>query len=181
LNALTSSSSNKARGIRYQAARVLPLRKLFRTIKPLFPSKAVLVDFGSGKGRILMLAAESGFTDVRGVEFAKELCEIARKNCDQYKIAARSNAKFTITESDATEYKIAPEENVFILYNPFDDAIISAVLDNISLSIDKQPRQVFIIYYHPKWGQTIEQRPNFKSLYNFDFWGYKLAVYSNTN
>jgi hypothetical protein len=179
LDDLTIHSDNKTRGYRYQAARVLPLRRLFKTIKSILPANPVMVDFGSGKGRILLVASAFGFGDIRGVEFAHELCEIARKNCAQYKNKTKVETEFKIIESDAVKYEIRSEENVFIFYNPFDDAIMNPVLDNIAASVDKHPRKVFIVYYNPKWGQLIEHRPNFTVLQKLDFWGYRLVVYSN--
>ncbi len=181
LDKLTVVGNNKAKGVRYQPARILPVRRFFKTMRPILPDNSVIVDFGSGKGRILLIASEFGFQDARGVEFAHELCEVARKNCRRYKSATKVETQFRIIETDAVKYEIRPEENVFMFYNPFDDAILNAVLDNISASIDKQQRRVFIIYYHPKWARIIEDRNNFICLQKLNFWGYKFYVYSNRN
>ena len=38
------------------------------------------IDFGSGKGRCLLMAGILGFKNVIGIEFAKDLCEWAKRN-----------------------------------------------------------------------------------------------------
>ena len=48
-------------------------------------SDFVFVDYGSGKGRTLLVAAEFPFKKIVGVEIAQELHAIAGKNVDQYR------------------------------------------------------------------------------------------------
>lgn len=76
LQELTIRSDNIDRGVHYEPTKVIPLRKLFRKISPILPQGPVLLDFGCGKGRPQLVASEFGFKAARGVEFAKELCEV---------------------------------------------------------------------------------------------------------
>ena len=174
---LTIGSENKVRGYGYQPTRVLLLRKFFHSIRPLLPPNGVLVDFGSGKGRMLLVASEFGFREARGVEFAHELT--ARKNVARYKARAGVAAEFKIIESDAACYAIAADENVFMMYNPFDESILGQVLDNIAASLRKAPRRILIIYVNPRWGRVIEQRADFVLVREWVLWGFKFAVYSS--
>lgn len=57
LDCLTVSANSKSNGYRYQPARVRLLRMLFKALEPTLPTNRVLVDFGSGKGRVLMVAS----------------------------------------------------------------------------------------------------------------------------
>lgn len=181
LDGLTVAGDNKAKGYRYQPTRVRPLRRLFNAVMPMVPPESVLVDFGSGKGRVLLVAAESGFREVRGVEFAHELCEVARKNVARYKAKTGVETDFKIIESDAAKYIVSADENVFVVCNPFDETILGAVLDNIAASLRKQPRKVLILYYNPRWGHVIEQRNEFVRVERFNYWGLIFTVYSNRN
>lgn len=179
LEGLTIGGENKERGTRYQPSRVMPLRKLFRLIEPLVPANSVLVDLGCGKGRVLLVASEFGFKEVRGVEFAHELSEIAKKNCAVFKTRRHFKPNYRIIESDVTQYTIEPDETVFFMFNPFDEIILQKVLGNITASLRMQPRRILIIYYNPRAAQTIEKRDDFTELQEFNFWGYHFKVYSN--
>ena len=179
LSELTIDSANKTSGYLYKPVRILPLRKFFAAIRPALPRDAVLVDFGSGKARVLLVAAEFGFREARGVEFARELCEVSRNNCARYRARTQSATRFETIEADAAKYAIRPEENVFILCNPFDDSIVRAVLDNLAASGRECPRALWVAYYNPKWGAVIEQRPDFVKEREFDFWGHRFALYSH--
>jgi predicted RNA methylase len=179
LDELKIDSDNKERSSIYQPTRVIPLRKLLNIMMPMIPSNSVLVDFGCGKGRVLFVASEFGFREVRGVEFAHELCEIAVKNSHNYKASTRIGTKCRIIESDVTNYAINEEENVFYINNPFDATILKRVLCNIVSSLQIQHRKIWIIYHHAKWAHVIEQYDYFTRLREFSFWGYDFTVYSN--
>jgi 16S rRNA G966 N2-methylase RsmD len=179
LDKLTIDYGSKERGISYQPSRVMALRKLFNIIRPMTPSDSVLVDFGCGKGRVLFVASEFGIREVRGVEFAHELCEIAVKNSAVYKSKTGVETQYRIIESDAANYTINREENLFFLYNPFDEVILRKVLCNIAASLEIQPRKIWIIYHNPKYAHVIEQQEDLEPLREFSFWGYDFTVYSN--
>ncbi len=181
LSDLTIAGNNRERGARYQPTRVVPLRKLFRAIRPMLPEQSVLVDFGCGKGRILLVASEFGFKEIRGIEFAHELCEIANKNKEVYKRRAGSGYDCRIIEEDVSNYAINPDENVFFMFNPFDETILKKVLFNIAASLRNHPRKVLIIYCNPENGRSIEQTGIFTKLQNFDFWSHQFTVYSNSD
>jgi hypothetical protein len=51
-----------------------------------------------------MIASEFEFREARGIEFAHELCNIARSNCAAYKLAMRSRTNFEVIESDVVNY-----------------------------------------------------------------------------
>jgi predicted RNA methylase len=176
---LTIDSDNKERGVTYQPTRVMPLRKLFHVLEPIIPSDSVFVDFGCGKGRVLLVASEFGFSKVIGVEFARELCEIARENCIAYKAHKGFCTEYQIIYCDVSNYVINTDENVFFMYNPFDETILTKVLCNIVASLKVKPRKILIIYYNPIYGYAIEHLNDFSKLQEYCFWTYKFAVYSN--
>jgi SAM-dependent methyltransferase len=179
LDDLTIGSNNKERGVIYQPTRVMPLKKLFSYIKSMIPVDSVFVDFGCGKGRVLLIASKFSFKEVRGVEFAHELCELAKNNCAVYKRQTGVRKEFQIIESDVVDYIINSDENIFYMFNPFDGVILSEIINNIATSCKIQPRGIIIIYYNPQYSNVIEQQSMFIKLEECVFWGYRFALYSN--
>lgn len=180
LNQLTIASDNQSKGRAYKPTRVVPLRKLFHAIQSLDPVvDRVLVDFGCGKGRVLLVAAEFGFRAVRGVEFAQELCAIAQSNCAAYQAKTGSKTEFQIVAADVVNYAIHTDENIFFFFNPFDEEILHRVLHQISASLLAKPRKILIIYHNPVKRQTIEAWDNLIRVQELNFWGYDFVVYAN--
>ena len=147
LQSLTISGHNAKKGIEYQPTRVRPFRGLIRNLR--FPEGSVFVDFGCGKGRVMMLAAELGFNKVVGVEFAKELCLKARNNIEIYLAQSYATANLVVVETDATQYIIKDDENVFYFFHPFSADVMRVVLKNICESLFRSPRKVYILYHEP--------------------------------
>ncbi len=67
----------------YQQTNIFPLRKLFRALA--IPKGKNIIDIGSGKGRVLLIASEFGFKKAIGVEISKVLHDISEKNIKIYK------------------------------------------------------------------------------------------------
>ncbi len=65
-------------GVFYKPSGWLTLRRILRARD--VSSDDVFVDFGSGMGRILLLAVQYPFRRVVGVELSEELNEIAKAN-----------------------------------------------------------------------------------------------------
>ena len=77
LSDLRISSPNKGYGVDYSATKPRVFARFMKLV-PLLPA-SVFVDFGCGKGRVMLLAARHGFKRVIGVEFSPELCQAARR------------------------------------------------------------------------------------------------------
>jgi SAM-dependent methyltransferase len=78
-----------------------------------------LLDFGSGKGRALILGAECGFKKAIGVEFAQDLHDIARKNVAIYERATGKASNIEVFCEDATAFPIPSEPLVIFFFSPF--------------------------------------------------------------
>jgi predicted RNA methylase len=176
---LTVRGSNLEHGNRYEPTRVVLLRWLLKQISPMIPPGSALVDLGCGKGRVLLIGAQAGFRKVKGIEFAHELCEIARENCARFQHRVVPATEFCLYESDVVEYKIEPDDNVFFMFNPFDDHIHRKVIANINASLARHARTVLICYYNPKFREASDQTTGFKSVMDTTRWGYHFSVYSN--
>lgn len=179
LKNLTIESGNKERGVGYQATRIVPLMTLLEKIRPMIPAEGSFVDLGCGKGRALLVAAQFGFERVTGVEFARELCEVASRNCAAFKARKTPETEFRVVESDVVDYAIDDDDSVFYLFNPFDEVVLGAILANIAASLERCPRKTLIIYYNPRFGGLIEQHGAFARSAEYALWGYRFVVYSD--
>ncbi|MES2569551.1 MAG: class I SAM-dependent methyltransferase [Verrucomicrobiota bacterium] len=109
----------------------------------------VFVDFGSGKGRIVMLAAELPFRQVIGVEFSRQLHLAGLKNLAVAQPQLRC-ADVQLLHADATQWKVPGDATVLFFFNPFDGEVLAKVCENIRRSIAESPRRVTLIYVRPE-------------------------------
>jgi SAM-dependent methyltransferase len=111
------------------------------------PRQYECVDLGSGKGRVLIMAAEVGFPKVVGVEFASDLHAIAQENIDIYEKRIGRPSGISVVCLDAQEYEI-PSGNVFLFfYSPFTGSVMERVVKNIRDSYRQSPRPVIVVFY----------------------------------
>jgi len=101
----------------------------------------VFLDFGAGKGRVIIVAATLPFRKVIGVEFAPTLAAIAKENIEhaQHRLTC---SDIEILVMNATEFNIPADINILHFYNPFVGKTLSAVLSNIADSLQTTPRKM---------------------------------------
>lgn len=151
---LDVTSPNKGYAMRYEVTRARPLKRLLQKLD--LPKDGVFVDIGCGKGRVLMIAAEYGFSRVRGIEYSHELCEAARKNLSIFSNKIKRQLDVEIVEADVVDYEIRPDENVFFMFNPFYSEILELIVWKIARSVAAHPRKVWLIYLYPECRQAID-------------------------
>jgi SAM-dependent methyltransferase len=178
LDEFSITSPNRAHGRAYQATPAFAFAKLLRTVN--IPRDCGFVDFGCGRGRALLLAADAGFKRVVGIEFASELVADARRNVQRWSQTSALRCELRVVEGDVLDYPIAPDDAVFFLFNPFDDVVLDGVLDRIDASLDSVPRETWIIYHNPLEGSRIDRRSHFKKAAAHTFWGNDFSVYHST-
>jgi predicted RNA methylase len=173
--ALTIDSPNEALGVDYSPTRIRPFRRVMSRL--VLPSDSAFVDFGSGKGRVLLMAAAYGFKRITGVEFARELCHIARQNVERYRGKTGIETDIRIVEADAVDYEIQDDDNCFFMNNPFEAAVMKKVVRNIAASLAKRARRILIVYNNPHWCHAIIVEQGFLPVLTLDADDY--TVYSN--
>ncbi|MBL7784796.1 MAG: class I SAM-dependent methyltransferase [Chitinophagales bacterium] len=157
----------------YQAASYYVMQQLVKHL-PFAPQQSTFIDFGAGKGRALLLAAEWGCKRVIGVELAKELCEFAQQNIA--KVAHQfPNTQFEVVFCDATQYEIPRDAQLFYFFNPFGAGVLQQVLERIKQSVAQFPRPICILYLNPVYSQTVTEA-GFKVHYTLKKWRYVEAV-----
>lgn len=184
LDGYTIVGESRKHAASYGASRAMPLKCLFTRLRGRSFGGGGFVDFGCGNAKVLVMAAHCQIRPVRGVEFARELCELARRNwaafCHRTGTPAETG---TIIEGDAGAYACQPDETMYFLYCPsFDETILRKVLANISASLRAHPRAAAIIICNasPSYQAVMQEMvPEFAHLQKAIFWGYPYFIYSN--
>lgn len=116
---------------------------------PIDYSRFTFIDFGAGKGRVLMIAAELPFADVIGIEFSSELCVIADNNISRLDPKKRKASMIRCEYADVTTYLIPDCPLICYFYNPFDSVVMRTVVDRLLASLKENHRDIYIIYVNP--------------------------------
>ncbi len=132
----------------YQGASYYMLEKIFTQLRKLNAPDDI-IDVGSGKGRVMVVAAHYGFTTITGIDFALALCREAENNC---MVISRlfPLAKWKVLHADAADFRFRKHDHVFFFFNPFKETVMSEVIKNILQSVKECPRKIFVIYMNPQ-------------------------------
>jgi SAM-dependent methyltransferase len=119
-------------------------RRLLKSLAIDYPDYT-FVDYGSGKGRALFVAAELPFRKVVGVEISADLHHVAEKNLLLYE---SSNLKTPIELccGNALEYPLPKGNLVLHMYHPFGPDVLRAMLKVIEASARAAPRRILVPY-----------------------------------
>lgn len=129
----------------YLPSRSEPFRHMLRHFRP--HRDATFVDYGAGKGRVLILAAEYGFTRVKGIEYSDALCRQAEANWHHVRSRfPHSQCRLLCTRAE--DYSVQSEDDFFYFYDPFPAAVVEACVRNICRSFAQNPRHITIIYHN---------------------------------
>jgi len=140
-------SANLKHASIYQATNYFLIEHAFDFLKNQ-EANLHLVDYGSGKGRIMVVAAYYSFKKITGIDFSQSLCNEAEINIERIKSLFPST-DFQIICDDAVNYSIKNEDNVFFFFNPFDEVVMLQVVKNILASWRKNEKKIYIIYINP--------------------------------
>jgi SAM-dependent methyltransferase len=146
--ALDVSSEHGMNATGYQAIQIPVFRQILRDL-PVDPAGYAFMDFGSGKGRALMMAAEYGFKRVIGVEFSPMLHETARRNIENFRMRNPAASEIVLECRDAAAAEIPRENLVCFLYNPFDCAVMRKLLANLEGAHWANKLPMVIVYRNP--------------------------------
>jgi SAM-dependent methyltransferase len=146
LENLTIESKNTKDGIWYEPMSTKVFSQIMGNLN-INRRTFDFVDFGSGKGRVLLLAANYEFRKVVGVEFSEELHKVATKNVILWNRGVGGRSNIETIHMDATEYAIPNGPVVLFFYSPFMGKTMARVLGNISDSFKKNPREIVVVFY----------------------------------
>lgn len=154
LQLLDVKGVNKEHASIYQGASYYMLDRVFRWLEAE-NAEGGFVDFGSGKGRVMAVAAHYGYKKITGVEFAPALCEYAKRNIEKIK-PQFPDTEFVFFCDDAVHFTIAPTDCVFFFFNPFDEIILLKIVRKILNSLKEKERIIYIVYLNPMHKEILQ-------------------------
>jgi len=105
----------------------------------------VLIDFGCGKGRVVLMAARYPFKRVIGVDVSGALISIARRNVARN--ADRLRCKdIALIQADAADYEVPDDVTIAYFYKPFTGETFAKVVDQLLASLERRPRRLQVIF-----------------------------------
>ena len=135
----------------------LAIRQLPRDL-----NEYVFIDMGSGKGRVLLTAAQFEFKRVIGVEFAEELHEQAQRNISTFSGPRRTRDIQSVL-SDARDFEIPDEKCVIYIFGAIAQyaELIEVVLRNLEGSYSRVPRAMCVVMLNVEAEPIIRKFPVF--------------------
>ncbi|MHB8534206.1 MAG: methyltransferase domain-containing protein [Sulfuricaulis sp.] len=121
---------------------------IYRALKivPIPAASISFLDFGSGKGRVIAIAATFPYKKVFGVDISADLNRLAQSNID---VMRHRRAKHVeIIQSDAVKFIVPDDVNVIFLFNPFYGKTLAKVIDNILASYTARPRPIYVLFFN---------------------------------
>jgi hypothetical protein len=112
-------------------------------------SRLTFVDYGAGKGRVLLLASQHPFHAVGGIEFAEELHDDATMNIAQFPRSRMKCRNVECVLDDASQVGPPEGEAVHYFFNPFSREVFAEVLHHLVVSYRKRPRRLYLILIDP--------------------------------
>jgi cyclopropane fatty-acyl-phospholipid synthase-like methyltransferase len=153
----------------YLPVRVASARAALQDLPIKNWSEYTFIDIGSGKGRMLFIAAEKPFRRILGVEYSGTLHEAAQANIQRFK-ARPNKPPIESIHANATDYVFPPGNLVVFLFNPFGPAVMTSMLANLKAAIDAANRHVFVGLLTPDepealdtaaWLQPLSRNPRY--------------------
>jgi predicted RNA methylase len=150
---------DSSKGFSYLPTRPGAARKILSGLPVKDFSTYTFVDFGSGKGRMLLLAAEHPFERVQGVEYDAELHAIALGNLANMKNFPVQCRHLETLHCDARDYQFPDTNLVLYVFNPFGEEIMSAVLTRLCKALAEHPRDVILLLVYPDYAYVVDRFP----------------------
>jgi SAM-dependent methyltransferase len=114
------------------------------------------VDYGAGKGRVLLIAARYQFDRVIGVEVSEPLILVAVANVGLYAQKHPGLCPIELVQTDAAKYELPHTPCVLFFYDPFQASLMEHIGNRVRASFLANPRKLFIIYYFPAFAYVFE-------------------------
>lgn len=165
-----------------------------RILKSIFDQLPVdfkgytFIDYGSGMGRVLLIASGYPFKQIVGVEFSPSLHETAQFNIKQYRHKKQKCFDIRSVCIDAQRFEIPEGPCVIYMFDPFGKEIMEKVANNIEKSYLAHPREIIIAYYAPVHREIFDDAGFLKEMDALTLPAdrsalrqYKIAVYKTTS
>lgn len=118
-------------------------------------SEDVVVDLGSGKGRVNFVAAQYAIKESIGVEIDLPLHLVAEANRRRLRVQ-KAPVRFVCQSATEFDYD---DVTVVVMFHPFGAETLRQVLDRLEASLQRNPRSLRIVYGNPLLSPIIASKP----------------------
>jgi SAM-dependent methyltransferase len=146
------SGDRSSEDLVYHAVNPLVLDQALREIaarEHAPPWAGSFVDFGSGKGRALIVAASRGFDTVVGVECSRSLHAAASQNLGRAWRRRGLRARYDLRCEYAESFDVPDDSLVWFWFNPFGPEAVERVAGRLLASVTRRPRAAYLVYANP--------------------------------
>ena len=126
----------------YEPTQYCVLERLARS--GLIGRKNVLLDYGTGKGRVCFYLSYQTRCRSIGVEYDERIYKDACNNQD----TAVSGSRTEFLLQKAETYSLEKQEDRMFFFNPFSIEILRNVIARIVQSYYAEPRQILLFFYY---------------------------------
>ena len=145
LAGLTLRGNNRASGHDYKPTPNFVFKWALAAVAEEDIGRMSFVDYGAGKGRVMLLASQYPFTQVGGIEFAEELHDNATMNIAQFPRSRMKCRNVECVLDDVVNITPLDGAAVHYFFNPFAPEIFTEVLKGIVASYHVRPRRLYVI------------------------------------
>ena len=110
------------------------------------PQRYTFIDYGSGKGKAMLMASDLPFKAIIGIEYATQLHEIAVENCRAYRSVDQKCRSLEPVLGDVLNYSPPSGPIVCFMCNPFDEATLRAIFKSWRMRYQSGERELRILY-----------------------------------
>lgn len=163
---LRDVAENLARhAVHYEPSTLPKFERAMRAVA-IDHKRFTFVDYGSGKGRVLLLAARYPFRKVMGVEMSRALHEQAGANIDAWLRRARLVAPIERICGDARDLPVPDGDLVAYFYNPFDELVLREVWSRLSAATAGTTRAMVVMYINPAHRKVFDEAKDLHCVYD---------------
>lgn len=142
---------------------------LDRTAPPFPIDRYTFLDIGSGKGRAMLVAAESPFLEVAGIELNPALAQVARSNIAvalaRDREAQHLLAPIRLLEGDALTLAFPESPTLAFLFHPFEAPVLRKLLRRIETQFASRPGHLDLLYVNAEHASVLDRHPAFRQLW----------------
>ena len=135
------------------------LDEIYNEIKDKVKKNDIIIDLGSGTGRILYYLLNKKYKNLIGVEYSKKLINISKNNLYFNK------KKIKLINKDFTKYNIPKKTKVILMYDPAGKSVMKKLFINFNKQLSNK---CLVIYITPIYLKMLKK-------YNFQI------IFKNVN
>jgi SAM-dependent methyltransferase len=117
------------------------------------------LDIGSGKGRVVMLASDTPFRRIVGVELNPALNAIAEANLAVWSVSAHACSDIAVLHLDALAAPIPDTPAVLYIYNSFNLYVMLPLLERLHALSLTRTAPIDLIYAQPQQAALVDVAP----------------------